>query len=197
MTTDWISTVQTIAIAVQAIATVVLFFVTLQLSRATRAMADSSQALVDANKKPHVLVKLKPWPEDPDFMNLVLENVGRGTALNVTFQLESEEDLLEEYKIQLRGVKTPIPFFSSGESESYFLTLKEYLPRHSAGTSPHPLRVNTVYGDLDGHGYGEMLEIDLRQFSHIQFGDLARVRHMRLLEELVSAVKALSKEGRP
>ena len=197
MTTEWISTVQTIAIAVQAIATVVLFFVTLQLSRATRAMADSSQALVDENKKPHVLVKLKPWPEDPEFMNVVLENVGRGPALNVTFQLESEVDLFEEYKIQFRGVKTPIPFISSGESESYFLTGAKNLPRYSAGIFPPPLRACIEYKDLDRFGYGQTLEIDLRQFSHIQFDDVARVRHTRLLQELVTAVHALSKEGRP
>ena len=82
---DWIPTVETIALAVQAMATIVLLVVTWQLVRATKAMASSSQALVNENKRPRVLVKLKPGIEDSQFMDLILENVGRGAALNVMF----------------------------------------------------------------------------------------------------------------
>ena len=187
---DWIPTVETIALAVQAMATIVLLVVTWQLVRATKAMASSSQALVNENKRPRVLVKLKPWIEDSQFMDLILENVGRGAALNVMFQLRNKE-VLAEHGIRLQGGETPINFISSGESECYFFAPLHSLAKTKSGTKElmKPVRVNTTYEDVDGRKYEEALELDVRQFSYIIFPEGSSVRQSKMLERIAKAIE--------
>ena len=135
-------------------------------------------------------MKLKPWIEDSQFMDLILENVGRGAALNVMFQLRNKE-VLAEHGIRLQGGETPINFISSGESECYFFAPLHSLAKTKSGTKElmKPVRVNTTYEDVDGRKYEEALELDVRQFSYIIFPEGSSVRQSKMLERIAKAIE--------
>ena len=87
------------AALIQALASFVLIFVTAVLccatckmatssketSEATKLLVDENRRLREAAKKPQVSAKLKPMAEHGDFIQLVLNNLGRGAALHVRF----------------------------------------------------------------------------------------------------------------
>ena len=98
---------------IQALATVGLIAVTVGLLLATRNMARSSKEtseatklLADENQKlrkdaksPQILAKLKPMADAGDFIQLVLNNMGQGAALNVKFRLEGDEEDFKSHEM--------------------------------------------------------------------------------------------------
>ena len=89
--------IQVVLIALNEYATVVLiavtvglFLATKNMARSTKLLADESRKLREDAKKPQVSAKLKPMAEHGAFIQLVLNNLGRGAALNVKFRLEGE-----------------------------------------------------------------------------------------------------------
>ena len=93
-----------------------------ETSEATKLLVDENQKLRKDAKRPQILAKLKPMADAGDFIQLVLNNMGQGAALNVKFRLEGDEEDFESHEMtSLRGGLSPINFMSQGESEIYEL----------------------------------------------------------------------------
>ena len=190
------------AAVIQALATVVLIFFTVGLCCATKKMATSSKEtaeatklLVDENRKlredakrPQMSAKLKPMAEHGDFIQLVLNNSGRGVALNVRFQLEGDEEDFKSHKIKdLRGNSVPINFMSQGESETYELGARRTL---FAEPPMRPFSVVVNYEDVDGQSYEERIEFDVKQFENLVWqGASVAWRQMEAMENIAKHFK--------
>ena len=114
------------------ICTAALWWVTKNMAVSTKILADENQRRGDDAKRPQILAKLKPSADSGAFIQLVLNNVGLGVALNVSFQIEGDEEDFSRHRMHLRGTSVPINFVSPGESEFY-----EMGPAKALGPSPH------------------------------------------------------------
>ena len=188
---------------IQALATVGLIAVTVGLLLATRNMARSSKEtseatklLADENQKlrkdaksPQILAKLKPMAYAGDFIQLVLNNMGQGAALNVKFRLEGDEEDFKSHEMtSVRRGLSPINFMSQGESEIYELgpgrTLFADPPM-----KPFPVVIN--YEDVDGHSYEKRIVLDVKQFDGLAWsGASVAWRQMEALEGIAKHFKS-------
>ncbi len=183
------------AASIQALATIVLIAVTVGLFLATWNMAWSTKLLADENrklredaKKPQVSAKLKPMAEHGDFIQLVLNNLGRGAALNVKFRLEGDEEYFKTHEMTVRGGLAPINFMSQGESEIY-----ELGPGRTLFDDPRmkPFSVVIEYEDVDGQSYEKRIVLDVKQFDGLAWsGASVAWRQMEALEGIAKHFKS-------
>ena len=183
------------AASIQALATIVLIAVTVGLFLATWNMAWSTKLLADENrklredaKKPQVSAKLKPVAEHGDFIQLVLNNLGRGAALNVKFRLEGDEEDFKSHEMTVRGGLAPINFMSQGESEIY-----ELGPGRTLFDDPRmkPFSVVIEYEDVDGQSYEKRIVLDVKQFDGLAWsGASVAWRQMEALEGIAKHFKS-------
>ena len=172
-----LNTLNEYAALIQALATVGLILVTIGLlwatakmakssketSEATRLLAEENRRLREDSKKPLVLAKLKPNPEHGDFLQFVLENLGRGSALNVRFRLEGDEkDFVKHEMMPLRGTAEPINFMSPGASDTYELGAARTLFERPL-MKPFPVLIE--YEDVDGQPSEKRIVLDVKQFD--------------------------------
>ena len=172
--------VEIAAIVLMAIATVVLACFT------RRLVLESKASRKDA-KKPRLSAKLKPQADCGEFIDLVICNVGKGTALNVSFHLEElDEKDFERYGIEVRGTSSPINFLVSNESEIcifgavhiLFAQRKDYPPLEH-------FTVKLEYKDTDGKRYEETCRVDSRQLDGLAWqGKSAAWRQMVAIEKI-------------
>ena len=191
------------AAIIQALATVGIIIVTTGLlcattkmaiasketSEATKLLADENRRLREDAKKPLILAKLKPMAEHGDFLQLVLENLGQGAALNVRFRLEGdEEDFAKHEMTHVRGTAVPINFMSRGESETYELGAVRTL-----GSEPRmkPFSVVIEYEDVDGKSHENRLVLNVKQFEDLAWrGASVSWRQMEALEKIAKHFKS-------
>ncbi len=188
---------------IQALATVGLIAVTVGLLLATRNMARSSKEtsearklLADENQKlrkdaksPQILAKLKPMADAGDFIQLVLNNMGQGAALNVKFRLEGDEEDFKSHEMtSVRRGLSPINFMSQGESEIY-----ELGPGRTLFADPpmKPFSVVINYEDVDGQSYEKRIVLDVQQFDGLAWsGASVAWRQMEALEGIAKHFKS-------
>ena len=141
-----------------------------------------SQKSREEAKKPRVLAKLRPMPDHGDFIQLILSNVGRGTALNVTFWIEGDEEDLLQHEMVLRGTLKPITFMSPAEIEVYEVGAARTLffdPRMK------PFEVVVKYTDVDGLEYEKRILLDVLHFYNLAWGEASvSWRMMAALENI-------------
>ena len=188
---------------IQALATVGLIAVTVGLLLATRNMARSSKEtseatklLADENQKlrkdaksPQILAKLKPMADAGDFIQLVLNNMGQGAAVNVKFRLEGDEEDFKSHEMtSVRRGLSPINFMSQGESEIY-----ELGPGRTLFADPpmKPFSVVINYEDVDGQSYEKRIVLDVKQFDGLAWaGASVAWRQMEALEGIAKHFKS-------
>ena len=191
------------AALIQALASVGLILVTIGLllatakmakssketSEATRLLTDENRILREDAKKPLILVKLKPKPEHGDFIQIVLGNLGQGSALNVRFRLDGdEEDFVKHEMMPVRGTAEPITFMSPGESEIYELGAGRTLFKPS---TMKPFSVVIEYEDVDGQSYEKRIVLDVKQFDGLAWpGASVAWRQMAALENIAKHFKS-------
>ena len=158
-------------------------------SDATQLLSDATQLLVEENrafredaKRPQILAKLKPMVEAGEFIQLVLNNSGRGSALNVSVTLEGDEEDFQSKDIGFRKTGSPINFMSQGECEIY-----EFGVAHVLFSDPvlEPFSLVVRYEDSEGQRYKERIEMDVRQFDGLEWsGTSVSWRQMVALERI-------------
>ena len=177
---DLMKAAETAAVMVMAFATVVLACFTLWLVLESRASRKDA-------KKPRLSAKLKPQADCGEFIDLVICNVGKGTALNVSFHLEGlDEKDFERYEIPVRGTSSPINFLVSNESEIcifgavhiLFAQKKDYPPLEH-------FTVKLEYKDTDGKRYEETCRVDSRQLDGLAWqGKSVAWQQMKAIEKI-------------
>ena len=187
---------------IQAVATVGLIIVTWGLwcatkkmgksaretSEATKLLVDENRRLREDTKTPLILAKLKPMADHGDFLQLVLENLGQGAALNVKFRLEGDQEDFEKHEmIPVRGSSVPINFMSRGESAICDLGAFRTL-----GSKPpmKPFSVVIEYEDVDRESHEERVVLDVKQFDGLAWpGASVAWRQMAALEGIAKKFK--------
>ena len=171
-----------VSVIVHAVAAVVLAIFTIALWAATRLLVQENRKSRKEAKRPRILAKLKPLPEHGEFIQLILNNAGRGLALNVTFRLEGIVSDFERHEMPLRGTLQPIRFISPAESEVYEIGAKRTLfsePR----MKPFTAVIN--YEDVDGRSHNERSLLDVSQFDGLAWqGTSVSWRSMKALENI-------------
>lgn len=188
---------------ISALTSIALIIVTAVLSRATGNMAKSSKETSEATKllvrenrsfredakKPQILAKLKPLFEHGDFIQLVLNNAGRGVALNVRFRIQGDEKDFDSHDMsRLRGSLVPINFMSQGESEIY-----EVGAGHRLFAQPpmKPFSVVINYEDVEGQSYEKRIVLNVAQFDGLEWsGASVAWRQMEALERIEKKLSA-------
>ena len=175
------------SVVIQTVAAIVLAFSTVRLWKATNHLAQESRRTREEAKTPRVLAKLKPLPEHGDFMQLVLSNVGRGTARNISFRLEGDEADFERHNVKLRGTLKPINFMLPAESEAYEMGGMPDLV-HNAPLNPFTVVIK--YQDVDDLLYEEQVVLDLYQFGELAWAGASVLwRGMDALEKIERNLK--------
>ena len=201
----FIQALATVGPIIQALATVGLIIITAGLwcatkkmatssketSEATKLLADENRRLREDVKRPLILAKLKPKAEHGDFVQLVLENLGQGSALNVKFRLEGdEEDFARHEMTHVRGSSAPINFMSRGESETYELGAGRTL---FSKPLMKPFSVVIEYEDVDGKSHEKRVVLDVKQFDGLAWsGASVAWRQMAALERITKQCSASS-----
>ena len=190
------------AALIQALAAVGLILVTIGLllatakmakssketSEATRLLTDENRILREDAKKPLILVKLKPKPEHGDFIQIVLGNLGQGSALNVRLLDGDEEDFVKHEMMPVRGTAESITFMSPGESEIYELGAGRTLFKPP---TMKPFSVVIKYEDVDGQSYKKRIVLDVKQFDGLAWpGASVAWRQMAALETIAKHFKS-------
>lgn len=179
-----------IALWVQVAASIALGVFTWILARATKVLADESKASRKDASRPKVLAKLKPNPEQGDFIQLVVQNVGHGPALDLEFHLKGHKVDFDLHEVRLRGTTSPIKFLAPGEPEIYPLG-----PGRTLFQDP-PLRfsVEMKYKDLDGNLHEWCVELDLEQFKGLVWpGGSVEWRKMEAIEKIAKIAEKYEK----
>ena len=182
-----------VSVIVHAVSAVVLAIFTMALWRATRLLVQENRKSRKEAKRPRILAKFKPLPEQGEFIQLILNNAGRGVALNVTFRLEGDESDFEKHEMALRGTLKPIRFMSPAESEVYEIGTKRTLfsePR----MKPFTAVIN--YEDGDGLPHNERSLLDVGQFDGLAWqGTSVSWRSMKALENIEKLLRTLTLRG--
>ena len=144
--------------------TLILAFATVGLLIATAELVAESHKSREAAKRPRILVKLKPYEEHGDFMDLVLVNLGKGAAFNVEFSLEDPQGVLAKANVLTKRTEAPIKFIASGETERYSMGASHTL---FSDPPPVPFPVVVTYEDVDGKKYTEETTLDVKQFMFL------------------------------
>ena len=162
--------------------------ININMARSTQLIVHENRMLREDTKRPQISAKLRPMAEHGDFIQLVLNNMGRGAALNVRFQLEGDEEDFANHEMTLRGTSAPISFMSQGESDIYELGVGRTL---FADSPMKPFTVVINYEDVDGKSHEKRIELDVKQFDGLEWsGASVAWRQMKALERVAKHFKS-------
>ena len=155
------------------IATIGLVIATFALVWKTGKLVSETRKQRTENKTPIISLELFPNRDDGWLMDLVLANVGRGTAFNVTFQIEVDEEDFKRCNVTpLRKSSKPLNFLLAGTSMNFcfgsFADLVQRKKRRDESVEVDPLKpfiVTVEYEDMDEKKYHAEHVIDIRTYD--------------------------------
>ena len=168
---------------VQALFTFVLVIFTAILAWATWLLAKVSRKAQEDANRPRVSARLKPSSDHGSFIRLVVTNLGRGPAVNISIKLEGDEEDFDRHGMTpFRGTSAPIAFLSHGESDTYPMGADRTL---FAEPEMKPFSVVLNYKDLDDKSYEDRVELNVMQFKGLAWqGASVAWRQMEALEKI-------------
>ncbi len=135
--------------AVTAIATVVLTATTIVYAWLTGVLALENRRLRKAGTEPKVIAYLFPDARHVNILHLVVANVGKGTAKNVSIEFEADADDFASHGIEHRPrVRRPLVSFLP-QDERLFHFFGNALDMFKAGP-PKDFVVHVRYEDMNG-----------------------------------------------
>lgn len=146
--------------------TVALVYCTYNLWRSTETLAQQSELSREHEKTPRLSAKLKLIGLDSQYIELVICNVGKGVAFNVSFELEGLDEHRQRCKISLQGNETPINFLAPNETESYGFCMVRDVRELDPQILP-AFRVKFEYANSGGALYKNDCHIDIRQYEGV------------------------------
>lgn len=179
-------TVETLAIA-QTVATVLLVGVTVSYVVFTYRLMSISRAQAKFATQPDVVAYLEPHDVFYNIVNLVLRNVGPGTAYDVKLSAEGDDPILDAHPLREVGLFVRgVPVLPSGAKRELFLAnayggfdaLKKL-----------QLAVNVTYRGMDGESRNARFPLDFNEFE--KMGTIGENDVHKISEELEKTRKIL------
>ena len=142
---------------------------------------------------PKILVYARPRTEWINFVDLTIENIGQGMALNVHFKLDPDFEFMQGCFLRATGfVKNGLDHFGPNEKIQIFLTnlVEDYQKKLE-----NPFKIEVSYEDEEKRKYKDTFKIDFSVFDNIkQVGEPPIYRIAESIEEINKMLKSVEKD---
>jgi hypothetical protein len=188
MDTFWLA-LGSISAALTALVAVVAAVYAARQWKSTEQQRRSAQRAEQEATRPYVTVGLEESPTSPMILDLVIRNIGRRPAVDLSVTITPPPERAREAdNAQLRKTRMlnePTAWLSPGqEMATLFDSLKE---RHGRTDLPDRYDVEISYHDTSGTSYSETAVLDLK----LNAGALTA--HVRGLHDLAGSVAKIAK----
>lgn len=168
-----------ISAIISAVATGVIAFLTIILAVETWRLRRNQDEQIDSNRKEsirsHVEIFLESSIVGFQFIIFKVENIGRGLARNIQFEIEkSEREFLDSEK-EIVGTLEKLSFFKNslnslgvnGTKKSFLFSFIDMQQKYGEGFFETRLSFKITFEDMEGNSYANHSVIDLSEFEGI------------------------------
>ena len=179
---SYASLITAIATAVLALLTAILWF--------------ENRSLRKAGSSPEVVAYLLPHPDGHGGIHFVLANVGKGPAVDVTFELEYDEDDFKAHRVMLLNdpQRRPVSVLPQDEKIRALIgvsfELYGKIDQNNIGPLM-PFKVRTTFRDVFGRKKRRERELDIKQFAGL-LGILEKSNERKISESLEKIEKQMA-----
>lgn len=155
-----------------------------------------SRVAQQENNRPYVIVTIEPSAASPQLFDLVVRNIGKRPAENVTIKLDPspvrarEIEGLELHKIKM--LNAPILMLAPGQELSCFYD--NAIDRRTRNDLPTSHEVSLTYVDTSGHRYRENCLLDIDALKGTSFASLYKVHD---IAKSLKSIDTTLKEHQP
>lgn len=154
----------------------------------TAFLVIENRALRKAGLSPELVAYLSPSPDGTGAINLVIANVGRGPAFQVSLKLTYDEDDFRFHNAMVDNDPERMPQTVIPQDERFQMlfgiSFELYGGKGEGDAEPlKPFCVHLVYKDLLGRTHKRSREIDIRQFAGLR-GLLAKSNSRKVADSL-------------
>jgi|GEM_PF-2099373 len=190
---QWVSNMENwkdLATVLSGFSTLVIAFFTLFLWRENRL-------LHQAGSEPRVVAHFDMHPDGTGAVNMSLSNIGTGSALDVYFELEADQEDFTQYSIQLdiARKRAPMTLISQGEKVSFLFGISFDLFRKKGKGEIKPLNPFTVvvrWRSINRkEKFCERYTLDISQYAGLP-GMMGKPPLLKVVDELKGIKKQLS-----
>lgn len=168
-----------ISAIISAIATSIIAFLTIVLAVETWRLRRTQDAQIDNNRKenirPHIEIFLESSVVGFQFILFKVENIGRGLARSIRFEIENpNRELLDSEKEIIARLKE-LSFFSNslntlgvnGTKKSFLFSFIDMQDKYGKEAFKTKLSFKMTFEDIEGNSYTNYSVIDLSEFEGI------------------------------
>lgn len=168
-----------ISAIISAIATFIIALLTIVLAVETWRLRRTQDDQIDTNRKenikPHVEIFLESSVVGFQFIIFKVENIGRGLARNVQFEIEHSERGFSDSEKDIITTLEKLSFFRNslstlgvnGTKKSFLFSFTEMYDKYGAGFYETKLSFHISFEDMEGNRYSTYSIIDLSEFKGI------------------------------
>ena len=140
---------------------------------------------------PKIIVDIVLDEHDPYFLNLVVENVGNGVALNLKFNIKNE------WKLSKAKMLKDIGFIKNGlkslSGKTKYKTLFVFLIDENIDIFKESMEIEVEYEDISKRKYMEKIIFDLSYLSDITYTrNRPENKIVKEMKELSKSIKQIS-----
>lgn len=167
---SWVAALATVAIAV------LTFILAMETWRLRAAQIEQIEELRSEALRPNVEFYLLPAPASFQFINVHIENNGKGTAKNIAFDInpgaigenkKNERQLIDQL-LSLNMLHNGISSLGAGkERRSFVFSFIEYLEKIGDAVFDIKIKITISYEDIEGREYKSESLLDLSEFKGI------------------------------
>lgn len=183
-------------VCINSYANLITAAATAVLAVLTGVLWHENRSLRKAGSSPEVVAYLLPHPDGHGGVHLVLANVGRGPAFNVTFDLDYDEDDFESHRVILLNDPERRPISALPQDEKIRsligISFQLYGKIDQNDIGPlKPFKVITTFYDIFGRKMIRERVLDIKQFAGLA-GILDKSNERKISESLEKVEKHLA-----
>jgi hypothetical protein len=168
-----------ISAIISAIATFIIALLTIVLAVETWRLRRTQDEQIDTNRKenirPHVEIFLESSVVGFQFIIFKVENIGRGLARNVQFNIEHSENEFSDSEKDIITTLEKLSFFKNslstlgvnGTKKSFLFSFTDMYDKYGADFYETKLSFHISFEDMQGNRYSTHSIIDLSEFKGI------------------------------
>ena len=167
---SWVAALATVAIAV------LTFILAMETWRLRAAQIEQIEELRREALRPNVEFYLLPAPASFQFINVHIENNGKGSAKNITFDIKPDamgedaknERLLITQLLSLNMLHNGIASLGAGkERRSFVFSFIDYIKEIGDAVFDIKIKIKISYEDIEGREYKSESLLDLSEFKGV------------------------------
>lgn len=195
--------IKQLAARLEKITTVLSAFATVAIAVLTLLVWKENRLLRKAGSNPMVVAHFDIHPDGTGGVNISLSNIGTGPALDVSFEIQANQENFNQYSIQLDVARkrAPMTLIAQGEKVSFLfgVSFNLFRPKNtdqleSVGSKPlDPFTVIVTWRAVGSKAWSkENYVLDISQYAGLP-GMMNKPASLKVVEELQGIKKQLSK----